>query len=193
MEDLKLFDYNLTVLPVSILAKLADRVQGEIDVYNSNGELVVSSIATAENSPALKVLKKDIQRRINKNPSTIIVTPFKKEEENCLRSVLSVMKNKELKGFLTINTFELEIGTAQDIPIIMSKLLNVYVFLLLIAWGVGLLVITFLIQPLRLLAERLSSFKPGRSNEKLDWPGDDAIGKLIGEYNKNGRCRRASY
>ena len=184
LEDKKLFNWDLNDFPVSSLSELADRKQCEIDVYNAKGELIVSSIATAENSPALKLIEKDVQEKLHQTHSAIFVKPFKKDDENCLRSIFSITKNKELEGFLAINTFETEIGTAQDIPIIMGKLLNVYVLLLLLTWGVGLLLINFLTQPLSLLADRLSSFKPGNENEKLFWSGHDTIGKLIGEYNK---------
>ncbi len=169
---------------INTLAELADRKQCEIDIYDVNGRLIISSIATAKNSPAVKLVSPEVQTKVRKNAFAIVINSFEKESETCLRSTFSIIQNKELKGFVAINTFESEIGTAQDIPVIMSRILSVYVFLLLVTWAVGLFLINLLTKPLKLLANRLRQFKPGKSNEKLNWEGDDAIGKLIGEYNE---------
>jgi signal transduction histidine kinase len=183
VSDMKLFNKKLSDFSVANLAKLAERKRSDIDVYNAEGELLVSSIACAANSPAFPTLSSEVMEKIRKNPTTVLVTKFRNKHRYCLKTIFSIVSNKKLEGFACLNSIEAEAGTAQDIPIIMSKLLNVYVFLLLLTWASGLLLINVLTEPLQLLAFRLSQFKPGQQNEKLSWEGDDAIGKLINEYN----------
>ncbi len=183
-EDRRLFNWSLEEYPTRLLAELANRKECEIDIYNANGQLINSSIASGKNSPAPKRIDENSLKTIEKNTSLTLINPFEKNKEMYLRSLAGVFHQKQLEGFVAVNIFESEIGTAQDIPIIMSKLLNVYVLLLLGTWGIGLLLINLLTQPLGLLATRLSNFKPGKQNDKLSWEGEDAIGQLIGEYNK---------
>ncbi len=183
IEDKELYNWSLADFPVDLLAELATRKHCDIDLYNKAGELLVSSVAIAKNSPAVKMINSGVMDNIRNNSYAIIINKYKRKNETYLRSVFSIFQNNELQGFAAINAYESEIGTAQDIPIIISKLLIVYVSLLLVTWGVGLLLINFLTKPLQLLANRLSLFKPGKLNEKLVWEGDDAIGALIGEYN----------
>ncbi len=183
-EDKKTFSWQLTDFSVDWLAQLADQTGCDIDLYDRNGQLLNSSIASAENSPASPTVETDILKQLRKNPAAVVIQPFEKAEAQYLRSTLGIVENHRLKGFLSISTYKAEIGTAQDIPVIMSKLLNVYVLLLLVTWLVGLFLVHLLTHPLRLLAHRLGSFMPGHQNEKLDWAGHDAIGRLIQEYNK---------
>jgi|GEM_PF-3264419 len=182
-EDFHEFSWNTKRYKDRTLTALADRKQCEIDIYNPRGKLMVSSISTAQNSPAPKQIDKKLRARLQNNSFAIIVKQHKKDDESYLRSVFSIFKNNQLKGFVAISSYESEIGSAQDIPIIMSNLLNVYVFLLLFTWTIGLSLISLLNSPLQLLAQRLSLFKPGNTNEKLAWKSDDAIGTLINEYN----------
>ncbi|MEM9919495.1 MAG: ATP-binding protein [Bacteroidota bacterium] len=184
VEDKVLFDWELTDFSIDRLSDLADRNKCDIDLYNARGALLLSSIATAGNSPAPTKVDQRVQEDIQKNPTAVIINTIEQNGASCLRSVFSISQDNRIEGFAAINVFASEVGTAQDIPIIMSKILSVYVFLLLIIWGIGLSIIGFLTKPLRLLANRLSQFKPGKINEKLDWEGEDAIGQLIGEYNK---------
>ncbi|MFK7934719.1 MAG: hypothetical protein AB8G22_14505, partial [Saprospiraceae bacterium] len=183
VEYQRLFDWELADFSVAALAQLANRQLCDIDLYDRTGKLVISSIATATNSPAPKLITPNERAQIQANPFSVVTLYFSKPSGNGLQSVLGIRQNDELLGFIRVSSFERAIGTAQDIPVIMSNLLNVYVLLLLIVWLTALLLLHLLTQPLSLLASRLSNFKPGQQNEKLEWAGQDVIGLLIGEYN----------
>ena len=184
LEETAQYGWNLKDFTVDFWADLADRKKCDIDVYNPTGKLIVSSLCSAINSPAPSLMNLTMSKQITKNPASILVQKFNINQESGLRTYFGVVQDKHLQGFVAMNAFESEVGTAQDIPIIMSKLLNVYTLLLLIAWAGGLLLLNLLNKPLKLLATRLSNFKLGKQNEKLNWEGDDVIGKLIQEYNK---------
>jgi nitrogen fixation/metabolism regulation signal transduction histidine kinase len=65
----------------------------------------------------------------------------------------------------------------------MSTLLNVYVFLLLIASGFVIFVANSITNPIAILGEKLKQFKLGGGNQTLDWKNQDELGALIYEYN----------
>ena len=183
LEEQEQYGWDLKDFDAIFLTELANRKQCDIDLYDKNGKLLLSSVASAQNSLAPNIIEQDLQKEIAKNKAIVIVNKEKKGKEYYFRTYFGVSNGDDFQGFVAINSFESEIGTANDIPVIMSKLLDVYVFLLLIALAMSLVLINLLTRPLELLANRLSNFKLGTENEKLEWAGDDAIGKLIHEYN----------
>lgn len=186
LEEEEQYNWTLEDFSVNFLAELANRKKCDIDLYYPNGKLISSSYAAAKNSPSPKVINEEIIKRIQQNFSLILIEKQYsiENEEPYLRTYFGIFHNDKLEGVASISTFESQIGTSSYIPIVMDKLLNVYVFLLLISWGGGLLLIGLLTKPLELIANRLSNFKLGTKNEKLNWQGEDAIGQLISEYNK---------
>lgn len=65
----------------------------------------------------------------------------------------------------------------------LSTLLNVYVFLFLLAGAIAIAISNSITRPLSTLADKLRAFKLGKTNEPLEWTRDDEIGTLIKDYN----------
>lgn len=72
----------------------------------------------------------------------------------------------------------------QDVDKFMGMLLNVYVFLLLIAGSIAILIANSITQPISKIGEKLKQFKLGGKNEPLEWKSKDELGALIDEYNR---------
>ncbi len=75
-------------------------------------------------------------------------------------------------------------NTSNQVKDFMGTLLNVYVFLLLIAGAFALAVANSITRPLTVLGQKLKDFKLGKSNEPLEWKTKDEVGILIQEYNQ---------
>ncbi len=84
--------------------------------------------------------------------------------------------------FLQIPYFSGGSGQQQVLGFI-GALLNLYVFLLLIAGATAIAVANSITRPLAVIGEKLRSFKLGK-NEALEWERQDEIGKLIAAYNQ---------
>ena len=65
-----------------------------------------------------------------------------------------------------------------------TTLVNVYLFLFLIAAAVAIFLSDSITRPLQALRQRLKSFRLGRNNEALQWSNNDEIGELIKNYNE---------
>lgn len=65
----------------------------------------------------------------------------------------------------------------------LGTLLNVYVFLFLIAGAVALAIAKSITEPLETLANRMKETKLNKKNKPVDWKADDEIGNLIQNYN----------
>ncbi len=166
------------------LARFADRYRCDLDFYNAEGNLVAGSFASAAGSPAPAAVPDYILQKITNNPDAVFVTRLQNDAEFYYRTYFGVMQSEKLTGIAAAAAFESEIGTTPYISTTMVKLLSVYVFLLLLIWATGLLLIGILTRPLHVLAGHLRDFKLGKENKKLKWKGNDAIGKLISEYNQ---------
>lgn len=65
----------------------------------------------------------------------------------------------------------------------LSTILNVYVFLFLIAGAIAIAMSNSITRPLVQLTEKLKAFKLGKQNEVIEWSSKDEIGTLINDYN----------
>ena len=71
-----------------------------------------------------------------------------------------------------------------DVADFMGNLLNVYVFLLLVAGSISIIVANSITKPITTIGENLKEIKLGNPNEPLEWRTNDEIGALISEYNR---------
>lgn len=71
-----------------------------------------------------------------------------------------------------------------DITVFISTLMNVYVFLLLVASGFAIAVANSITNPIAIIGDKLKQLKLGNRNEELEWKNQDELGDLIAEYNR---------
>ncbi len=62
-------------------------------------------------------------------------------------------------------------------------LLNAYVFLFLIGFGLVVSISSYITRPIMQLGSKLNQIKLSRQNETIEWESNDEIGTLIQEYN----------
>ncbi|MCB0662638.1 MAG: HAMP domain-containing histidine kinase [Saprospiraceae bacterium] len=179
-EEIERLEWDFNQVKTGFLKDYSRRNLCDIDIYDKDGHLVVSSHASAANSLSSTRLDPIMVASVMKNPKAIYFGEDEKDRDFTLFALSSENGTEAiLKTFFSENTM----GAAHDIPLIIGDFLNVYVFLLFFAWGVGLLLVSILTSPLNLLARKLRMFELGQANEKLQWEGNDTIGRLIRDYN----------
>ena len=165
------------------LRTLFERRLVDIDVYTETGALLTTSFASRANTPASQQLDRTLARTFVDNPWAIVVREVRAGRRTFVRTYFGLSDGGALQRVVALNTPRLEAGTAQDIPVIMGKLLVVYVGVLLVAWLGGLVLIEMLAGPLLALADRMQAFQLGDSPEPIAWAGDDGFGRLVAAYN----------
>lgn len=65
----------------------------------------------------------------------------------------------------------------------LSKFMNVYVFLFLLAIGLVYLLTNHLTKPLQILGQQLYNIDLGKQNKRIEWKHNDEVGHLIDQYN----------
>ena len=66
---------------------------------------------------------------------------------------------------------------------LVSKLINLYVFLFLFGLGLAYFLSNYITRPLELLGKKLGDIQVGKKHEELQWRNSDEIGMLISQYN----------
>ncbi len=64
-----------------------------------------------------------------------------------------------------------------------AGILNVYVFLFIIAITFGLFVSKSIVDPLARLTKQMKQLKLGKANQQIEWTGEGEVGELIDNYN----------
>jgi len=77
-----------------------------------------------------------------------------------------------------------ELSFSARLANLVNTLLNIYVFLFLIAASLATFLANSITSPLVNLTEKLRSIRLGKSNEVLEWKSEDEIGELIRNYNQ---------
>jgi len=85
-------------------------------------------------------------------------------------------------GYLGVS-YRSQNNSNRSIREFLSTILNVYIFLFLIAGVLAILIGNSITKPLSILSNKLKEFKLGKTNQALDWNRKDEIGTLINEYN----------
>ncbi|HFA47521.1 MAG TPA: HAMP domain-containing histidine kinase [Bacteroidetes bacterium] len=182
-EDLKIIDGNRE----SFLIKLISGVHRlDVNIYNLNGDLITSSeedifkrglVAPKMGAYAFQELTKLGFDRSNQEESignlhyTAAYLPLKNVDGETL-------------AFMGIPYYARQRELRSDVTDFMSTLLNVYVFLLLIAGGLAIVIAKSITQPLSELRESLSSMRLGGNQQLVVYQRKDEIGDLVSAYNQ---------
>lgn len=75
------------------------------------------------------------------------------------------------------------IDSDNEVKNYMGTILNVYVFLFLLAVAISILIANSITMPLLKIGESLRKFRLGKKHDKLVWTSNDEIGELIRDYN----------
>lgn len=91
----------------------------------------------------------------------------------------------ELMGYLAVPYQESKRGASAEVSDFIGMLASLYVFLLLIAFGVTFLLARSITRPVSMLSEKVQELRLEDKNEPLAYAGDseDEISQLIGQYN----------
>lgn len=168
------------------LARLAEINTVDINIFDKHGELLVSSQPTIYD-------KGLISRRMNAQAYFYLESTRSAritEQENIgelkyLATYSPVLDKKgEAIAYMGIPYFERTKDISQEVSTFLVALMNVYVFLLIVAAILAYFVSTSVTRPLTIISEKLRVLNLNRKNEPIEWNSKDEIGVLIGEYNK---------
>ncbi len=90
----------------------------------------------------------------------------------------------QLLGFVNLPYFAKQDESKKEISTFLVTFLNVYILLILFGVFVTVLISNYITAPLAMLAGKISQFRLGMINEKINWKTNDEIGQLVSQYNR---------
>jgi two-component system, NtrC family, nitrogen regulation sensor histidine kinase NtrY len=90
----------------------------------------------------------------------------------------------DIIAFLSIPYFARQYSLQQEVISLLAALINIYVFLILMAVVLALIISNRITEPLRIIRDSLRDLRLDNSNRTIEWNSDDEIGELVKEYNR---------
>ncbi|MEO6883670.1 MAG: HAMP domain-containing sensor histidine kinase [Bacteroidia bacterium] len=104
---------------------------------------------------------------------------------NYLSAYILLKNNRgKLLGYLNMPYFEKEGNLQTEISTFISTLINIYVLLFVLSLFLTVFISDYITRPLKLIQDKLSRIRLGKTNEMIDWKENDEIGSLVKEYNR---------
>ena len=94
------------------------------------------------------------------------------------------LKDQIVEAYISLPYMMQAKGMSKEVAAFLSALLNVYVFLLLVAAAIAIGVANSITQPITAIGNKIKALKLGR-NEAIEWHSNDEIGELVKSYNES--------
>lgn len=90
----------------------------------------------------------------------------------------------EVQAFINFPYFGKQRSIRQDVSYFLVVLVNIYVFMILGAALMSILLSRSITNPLQIVTEAISKVELGRKGQRIEWKNEDEIGLLVKEYNR---------
>ncbi len=168
------------------LEEISDITWTDINVYNLKGNLTASS--------RNEIFEQGLTSG-RMNPQAYLAMCLKGNatflhSENLGKmefySVYAPLFNRgdELVGYVNLPYFNRQDDFTKQVAGFIVAFLNLYILLVLLTMVVALVISTKLTVPLLLIEQKLKGIALGKQNARIDYQGEDEIGRLVEAYNK---------
>ena len=158
----------------------------DINLFGKDGSLIKTSesdfftrgiISSQMNPSAFMALHQMGQDEFVLESEKLGILPYK-------TAFIPLGFNSQTLAYMGLPYYSENSRTRSDATTFMGTLLNVYVFLLLIAGVIAIAMANSITKPISEIGQKLNQFRLGGKNEPLEWKSKDELGALIKEYNK---------
>lgn len=177
---------SLTEYTSFVLKKSSSVFFTDINLYDKHGNLYTSSSS--------KVFDEGLtSKKMNPEAFTQMAvlgkTEFVHDERIGKLEYLSAyipFKNKEgkLLAYLNLPYFAKQSELEKEISGFLVALINIYVLLFVLSIITAIFISNYVTKPLKLIQDKLSNMRLGKTNEPIEWKENDEIGSLVSEYNR---------
>jgi len=165
---------------------LSDYYTTDINIYNANGKLLVSSNDRIYDQDLLGSLMNPLAYR---DFTKLGISGFIKEEKvgdlKYISAYYTIFDNDlNVKGFLNLPYFTNRQDLYRELSNYASTIINLFALVFAIAALVAYVIAHRITEPLNLIRHQMGLVKLGAKNAPIQWQLNDEIGLLIVEYNK---------
>lgn len=168
-----------------VLSKLSKVFVTDINLYDLEGRLLGSSRPKIFQSGLLSNrMNPDAFNQMNlKNRSEFIHNERIGKLNYLSGYVPFINENGKILAYMNLQYFAQQSELETQISKFMIAIINVFIILFAFSIIVAILISNWLTKPLKLVSNSLKTIKFGKSNEPIDYKGENEIGILVREYN----------
>ncbi len=168
------------------LIVLSDIIRSDINLYDLNGSLFATSrIEIFDRGLMARRINPIAFKSIAIEHKTLFLHNENLGEMNFFSAYSPIYnQNSKLIGYLNLPYFTRQDDFEKQISDFIVAFSNLYILLIIISIGVALIISHKLTAPLLQIEKYLKGIQLGKTNAKIEYVGEDEIGRLAQEYNK---------
>lgn len=164
------------------IQELSDVNNIDINIFNTNGDILVSSYLVRDENFYKNVISKEILLELKDREN--LVKSVESNGQKILSSYSYAYNARNQKvGIINIPYPETDDLLKKEVSTFLSTLLKVYIFLIIGGSLVAYFLSNYITRSLRVISESVKSLQINKKNEKLIWKSKDEIGALVNQYN----------
>ena len=168
------------------LSSICKKHHVDINIYDKKGALQLSSFPKVYEEKLYPAeINKEILGAFAQNKNQIKLDFLSPQFGQDYQQAYFPILGADDKIAIIVQSLQIPVIKANSkVSDFVGTLLNIYVFLFLIAGALALAVSNSITQPLKNLGQKIKKLKLGSINEPLDWSSEDEIGQLVNNYNE---------
>ena len=168
------------------LIVLSDIIRADINLYDLNGSLLATSRSEIFDRGLMsRSIDPEAFKAISVEQKSMFLHDENLGEMNFFSAYAPIYnQNNRLIGYLNLPYFTGHDDFEKQVSDFIVAFSNLYILLIIISLVVALLISHKLTAPLLQIENYLKGIQLGKANAKIEYSGEDEIGRLANEYNK---------
>lgn len=168
------------------LTEISRRHNVNLNLYHADGKLALSTFPKVfEKNQYPDQMNPDVKEAFAQNKNQIKIDFLSNYAGQNFQHAFFPLLNPAGDTKLFVHSLHVPvIKSNSKVSDFVGTLLNIYVFLFLLAGAIALAVSNYITQPLKSLGDKIKKLKLGSKNERLEWNTNDELGQLIANYNE---------
>ncbi len=170
----------------SLLVKFNDVFATDINLFDLQGDLIASSrYPVFDNGLLSEKMNAEAFHQMARNKQTLLINEETIGELSYLSAYVPFRnQNNNVIAYLNLPYFAKQNELSNEISDFLMAFVNVYIILIILTIVITFFISSYIAKPLQLIRNKIKAIRLGKSNEKIDWHGNDEIGQLVSEYNR---------
>jgi nitrogen fixation/metabolism regulation signal transduction histidine kinase len=183
---IKLYEEGYNELLENLVQEVSEIHGTDINIYDLNGELRLSSNPFIYDKGILSVRMNP--RAYFKMHRERLVQCTEEEQMGNIsyQSIYSPVRDEKGNAYAYLNmpSFDSQVDLKKEISNFLVTIINLNAFIFLIAGVIALFITNRITSSFSLISEKMRAVSLGQHNDAIDWHREDEIGELVKEYNK---------
>lgn len=170
----------------SSLTSIANLHHVNLNIFDTEGKLKLSTLPKLyEKDQYSTTIQDGVLGTFTQNSLKIKIDPMSSYAGQSFQHAYFPIVNSLGQTTLIVHSLHAPIIKSNSkVSDFVGTLLNIYVFLFLIAAAISLAVSNYITKPLKRLGDKIKALKLGSKNEPLEWNSNDDLGHLVNNYNE---------